>query len=79
MVEKSLCNDCRHLIDIVDAEYIYCEAHEFSTKCKTQCKAYLNSNCNDEQKIKTSNIVATNILLDEYEDIIGLTKYEYNP
>lgn len=36
--QMSLCNDCRHLIDIIASELICCEAHKFSVKGKRNFK-----------------------------------------
>lgn len=67
----SLCNDCRHLIDVIDAELICCEAHKFAVKGKRNCKAYLSAKCKDKKKIEKSNKEVENIQLREYEDTLG--------
>ena len=67
----SSCKKCRHLIDILDEERIICEAHKFSVERDQECKAYLIVKCSDEKKIKRSNSRVEDILLEEYEDMLG--------
>lgn len=67
----SSCKKCRHLIDILDEERIICEAHKFSVERDQECKAYLSVKCSDEKKIKRSNSRVEDILLEEYEDMLG--------
>lgn len=67
----SLCKNCRHLIDILDEERITCEAHKFSIERDQPCKAYLSTKCKDEKKIKRSNSRVEDILLEEYEEMLG--------
>jgi len=67
----SSCKNCRHLIDILDEERIVCEAHRFSVEKDQECKAYLSTKCKDEKKIKRSNGRVGDILLEEYEDMLG--------
>ena len=67
----SLCKNCRHLINIIDEERIVCEAHRFSVERDQECKAYLSAKCKDEKKIKRNNSKVEDILLEEYEDMLG--------
>lgn len=69
--QMSLCNDCRHLIDIIDSELVCCEAHRFSVKGKRKCDAYLSAKCKDKRKIEKSNREVEKIQLKEYEDMLG--------
>ncbi len=67
----SSCMNCRHLISVIDKERITCEAHRFSVESNQQCKAYLSVNCKDEKKIRKSISRAEDILLEEYENMLG--------
>lgn len=67
----SSCKNCRHLIDILDEERIICEAHKFSVERDQPCKAYLSVKCKDKKKIKRSNSGVEDLLLEEYEDMLG--------
>lgn len=67
----SSCKNCRHLIDILDEERIICEAHKFSVERDQPCKAYLSVKCKDEKRIKRSNSGVEDLLLKEYEDMLG--------
>ncbi len=59
------------MIDILDEERILCEAHRFSVERDQECKAYLSAKCKDKKKIKRSNSRVEDILLKEYEDMLG--------
>ena len=59
------------MIDILDEERIVCEAHKFSVERDQECKAYLSAKCKDEKKIKRNNSKVEDILLEEYEDMLG--------
>lgn len=69
-LQMSLCNDCRHLIYIIDSELICCEAHKFSVKGKRKCNAYLSAKSKDKRKIEKSNREVEKIQLEEYEDML---------
>ncbi|MBC5745800.1 hypothetical protein FMM74_020115 [Lachnospiraceae bacterium MD308] len=67
----SSCKNCRHLISVIDEERITCEAHRYSVERDQECKAYLSVKCKDKKKIRRSNRKVEDILLEEYEDMLG--------
>lgn len=59
------------MISVIDEERIICDAYKFSIEKDQECKAYLSAKCKDEKKIKRSNSRVEDILLEEYEDMLG--------
>lgn len=55
----------------MDEKRIACEAHRISVERKKHCRAYLSAECEDKKKITKSNSIVEDILLEEYEDMLG--------
>ena len=65
---KGLCNDCRNLIKVIDANIIECEAYLFSVKCKCKCRGYLSYKCKNEKRIQKNNDVIADMYLEDEEE-----------